>query len=182
MPYNLGTVQVPNKSKKKQVTKCKMKDVTHNFCSFWDRCPTSVIGFDFILGCWLRKNRPSGCQVMGISIRGLGGGCFIFICIQQLLTSHFFEHLKRWVKKEELRGTFDYFSTLICDSQLATFHSLGKHLNHNKQQMQTAGGEGEKRGGLIWGVARQMVRLCWNRLIGDQDLHSIDSTSTFRPS
>jgi hypothetical protein len=61
---------------------------------------------------------------MGVASAAGGGGGFIFML--RSATSHFSlrGHFKfnGELKKEELRGTFDYFSILIWDSQLATFY------------------------------------------------------------
>ncbi len=62
------------------------------------------------------KNRPSGCQVMGVaSAAGVGGG-YIFMLHSATSCFSLLGHLKWQAEKEELRGTFDYFSILICIS------------------------------------------------------------------
>jgi hypothetical protein len=53
---------------------------------------------------------------MGVASAAGGGSGFIFVAFSLSLLGH-------ELKKEELRGTFDYFSILICDP-LFTF---GKH-------------------------------------------------------
>jgi hypothetical protein len=59
----------------------------------------------------------------GCGIGGWGGGADLFLCfVQPLLTFHFTGTQNGKLKKEELQGTFDYFSILICDSRLATFY------------------------------------------------------------
>jgi hypothetical protein len=50
----------------------------------------------------------------------LGEGADLFLCcVQLLLTFHFSGTWNGELKKEELQGTFGYFSILICDSRLA---------------------------------------------------------------
>ncbi len=53
----------------------------------------------------------------------LGEGVDLFLCcVQPLLTFHFLGTWNGDMKKEELWGTFDYFSILICNLWLATFY------------------------------------------------------------